>query len=384
MKHYLNNAGAGTMAQQTFEVIANYLKQEIEMGAYAAAQESKTLVNAFYENVKNCINADNVDEIAFMDSASRAWNFAIYGLNLQKGDSIITLSTEFGTNLITLFDYAKRKKVKINIVSCDSDGFFDINDIEKFLIDGAKVIAISQAVAHGSIVNPIAEIGKLVKKYNAVYIVDGCQAVGQMYVDVKSFNCHVYLTTGRKWLCGPRGTGFLYVKKSSPIYTTQLDLCSGDLKLTDTNEVKDVVIRQDARQFELWERSIANMLGFSFAIERFNRRDKKENFELLRKYADNIRQSIISNKKLKLIGNRRSESGIVGFYCVEPSNENELKLLLSNNGIGFSTMSYWDCPLHFPRNGTSLIFRLSPHYYTGNETVNKAIDVIMEFLTNGK
>lgn len=379
MKHYLNNAGAGLMAQKTFDVITDYFKQEMIIGAYTAAQEAETNINAFYENVRICINADSVDEIAFMDSASRAWNFAIYGLNLQKDDSIITLSTEFGTNLITLFDFAKRKEININMVICDSNGAFDINDIEKYLIDGAKVIAISQAIAHGSIVNPIIEIGNLAKKYNATYIVDGCQSVGQMYVDVKQFNCHAYITTGRKWLRGPRGTGFLFVKRGAPIHTTQLDLCSGDLKFAEDNTVEGVLIRQDARQFELWERSIANMLGLSSAIKEFNKKDKIVIFGLIRKFANDIRQSINSNKNFQLIGNKQSESGITGFYCVEPSKENDLKILLSNNEIGFSTMGDWDCPLHFPKTGVSTIFRLSPHYFTMEESIKKITNILQNF-----
>ena len=378
MKHYLNNAGAGTMSQQTLDVIIRHLKREIEIGAYVAAQENKENIAKFYDAVKQCIHADRADEIAFMDSASRGLNMVVYGLQLKEGDTIVTLSTEFGTNLLALYDYAKRAKLNLKIIQCDTQGKFDIVEIKKSLEKGAKALYISQATAQGSIVNPVCKIGKLAKEYNAIYIVDGCQAVGQMPVNVNEMHCHAYITTGRKWLRGPRGTGFLYVRENTPIQATQVDLASADLDIDfERNDIKGIVIRKDARRFELWERSVASVLGLSEAINEYLKEDQKKIHSLIYQKANSIRKGVALNSAIQIIGEAEATTGIVGFYLKNKELEDVLRRNLMEASIGFSAMSDWDCPLGFPKCA-STIFRLSPHFYTSDETIDKAIEVISQ------
>ncbi len=379
MKKYLNNAGAGIMSSKTFETILNYLKLEMELGAYHAAASNKDSALQFYNNAAKIINVQNPNEIAFVDSASRGWNMVVYGAILEKGDRIITLSSEFGTNLITLFDKAKQIQGSLSVIKCDEKGGFSLDEFEKELKNGIKLIAISHAAAHGSIVNPVEEIGKLAKKYGVTYIVDGCQAVGQFEVNIDRIQCDAYMTTGRKWLCGPRGTGFLYVKRGSPFRTPQLDLASADLILDKNNLVTGIQVRNDARQFELWERNIANMLGLSTAIKECLDNDIMNINQTIQSLSNKVREVIANNKKLQLLGNINSKSGIIGFYLNDPTLENTLKNLFDINGISISTMSDWDCPLHFPKNGATKIFRLSPHYNSEYFIIDEVCHIIKNF-----
>jgi cysteine desulfurase / selenocysteine lyase len=376
MKNYLNNAGAGIMSTKTYEVIINYLKLEREIGAYHAAAKSKTLSDNFYINAAKLINANSPSEIAYMDSASRGWNMIVYGTPLKKGDTILTLSSEFGTNLITLFNYAKLNDFKVCVIKCDINGSFLIEEIENKLKEGAKLIAISHAVAHGSIINPVEEIGKLAKKYGAYYIVDGCQTVGQIKVDVQSIQCDAYMTTGRKWLCGPRGTGFLYVKSSSQMRTTQLDLASADLIFDDNLNLIRIEVRNDAKQFELWEKSFANLLGLSSAIEECLESKIEVISVKIQELSNKLRFAASSNENIKLIGKTISLSGILGFYLDDYSKESYVQNEFDKFDLRISTMSDWDCPMHFPKNGANKIFRLSPHFYTDNDTIEKACEII--------
>jgi cysteine desulfurase/selenocysteine lyase len=379
MSNYLNSAGAGLMSDKTYNAITNYLTLERKIGAYHAAAENKLLSEGFYINAAKIINAKSSNEIAFVDSASRGWNMVVYGVLLKEGDKIVTLSSEFGTNLITLFDRAKQINGSVSVIECDTKGEFSIDAFEQELKNGAKLVAISHAVAQGSIVNPVEEIGVLVKKYGATYIVDGCQAVGQFPVDVQKIQCDAYMTTGRKWLCGPRGTGFLYVKHSSPFRTTQLDLASADLIFDKSSKVIGIEIRKDARQFELWEKSIANMIGLSSAINEC----LDENIEIIsdniQKLSNQLRSIASENSKINLIGKTISISGILGFYLKDFTQEEYLHNEFKNNGISISTMSDWDCPLHFPKNGSTKIFRLSPHHNTDEFTIEKACNIISNF-----
>lgn len=379
MQIYLNNAGAGLMANETYEAVASYLHLERELGAYCVATQKKVLLETFYTNAAQIINASSPTEIAFMDSASRGWNMVIYGSQLHAGDKIVTLSSEFGTNLIILFDYAKQINATVRVVQCNEQGEFSIDEIEDELRNGAKLVAISHTAAQGSIVNPVEEIGRLAKKYGAIYVVDGCQAVGQFSVDVQKIQCDAYVTTWRKWLCGPRGTGFLYIKDFSLFRTPQLDLASAYLVFDDDFNVKGVNVRKDARQFELWERSYANMLGLATALDICLKQGIDNISARIQVLANKLRLSAQTNPNFHLLGKPVSISGVLGFYLKDYSKEEELKNVFIRHNIGISMMSDWDCPLYFPKNGATQIFRLSPHYYSDFSSIEKVCKIIEEF-----
>lgn len=376
--YYLNNAGAGLMKDTTLDAMVDYYKYEQNVGAYQAASDLKETISAFYRNTTKLINAESVEEIAFVDSASRGWNLAIYGVGLTQGDDIVTLSSEFGTNLITLYDLAFKTRASIHVIPCEIDGSFNIATIESILANstGKKLIAISHAAAQGSIVNPVVEIGKLAKKYGAIYVVDGCQSVGQMKVDVQEINCDALVATGRKWMCGPRGTGFLYIRKEADISPTQLDLASADLIIDENQCVTGLKIRSDAKRFEIWERNVASVIGLSVAIADILDMGIQNISDMLLQKAESIRQAILSNVKLQLVGKVHSLSGIVGFYAKDPNDEGIIREELKKASINTSVMSDYDCPLFFPQTGITSIFRISPHCFTEDDAIQAVCNAI--------
>lgn len=375
MINYFNNAGSGIMSKATFSTITNHLQREMEIGAYRAATEKANELSNFYKLSAQLLNAASTSEIAFVDSASRGWNLAIYGLSLSPSDSIVTLSSEYGTNLLTIYDISKRIGCAVRVISCDEYGNFDLCDVEKALNEGGTIIAISHVAAQGSIVNPVEEIGKLAKKYGAKYIVDGCQAVGQMKVDVQRIGCDAYVTAGRKWLRGPRGTGILYVKSDSSIHSPQIDLASSDLIFDERNCVSGVKVRDDAKQFELWERNIASVLGLTNAISEFIQIGENNISSAVTTNANIIRNHIASNSHLHLVGEKDSLSGIASFYLTDSSQETIKKSVFEENNIILSIICDWDCPLFFPKCASS-IFRISPHYYTDKDSINNVCRII--------
>lgn len=367
------------MSPVTKKVIFDYLNLETEKGAYRAALESKDKLNLFYERAKKSLNADSSLEIAFMDSASRAWNMALYGIKLNKGDHIVTLSSEFGTNLLSLFYRAYQVGATVDVIQTDSSGDFDMGLLENSIRKGGEVVAISHAAGQGSIVNPVKEIGDMAKRYGALFLVDGCQALGQIPVDVKSIQADAYTATGRKWLRGPRGTGLLFVNSKSHLKAEQIDLSGADLVFDkESGEVKGVDVRNDARQFELWERSYAGMLGLSNAILENQEQDIEVLNSKVRAFANRIRKEIVSNPKLNLVGKPDSISGLSGFYVNDVRDEDRVRRNFEDEGVEISTFSHWDCPMFFPKNGIKSIFRLSPHYYTPESSIDVACRIISE------
>lgn len=373
---YFNNAGAGILSEATFNIVVDHMRLEMEFGAYKAANMQSERVQDFYKNAAELLNAANKEEIAFIDSASRGWNLVMYGLNITDKDTIVTLESEYGTNLLTVYDIAKNTGCSVEVVKCKDDGTADIKAVEYALQNGGTVLALSHVAAQGSIVNPVVELGDLAAKYGVIYIVDGCQAVGQLKVDVQAIQCHAYMAAGRKWLRGPRGTGILYVRADAPIRTPQIDLASADLVFDDHRTVVDVQIRRDAKQFELWEKSTASLLGLSNAIREYLDYGVDTVTSKIVAKANKIRECIWSNSNIELVGSRNALVGTAGFYVHDASCEDRVKELFDSQGFVISAMCDWDCPISFPQNGVRYIFRVSPHYYTPDEDIDAVCELI--------
>lgn len=373
---YFNNAGAGIMSEATYTAVVSHMRLEMEVGAYTAANMQSDKVNEFYSNAAKLINATSKEEIAFIDSASRGWNLVMYGLNITENDTIVTIESEYGTNLLTIHDIAKNTGCSVKIVKCNQDSSVDISGIEKAMQEGGTILAISHVAAQGAIVNPVVKLGEIANKYNAIYIVDGCQAVGQLKVDVQQIQCHAYITAGRKWLRGPRGTGILYVKTGSPIRTPQIDLASADLVFDNGGAVADVQIRKDAKQFELWEKNTASLIGLSNAIVEYLDYGIDVAESVIIKKASIIRACVCANSNLCMVGSINAPVGIVGFYLKDSSREDTIKELFNNHGFTVSYMCDWDCPISFPKTGVRYIFRITPHYYTPDEDIAAICELI--------
>lgn len=373
---YFNNAGAGLMSEGTYKTLTDHMNLEMNVGAYKAATIKSDAVNNFYSLAANLLNAESKDEIAFIDSASRGWNLIIYGLDIKESDVIVTLSSEYGTNLLTIYDVVKRTHCGIKVIQCNSEGHFSLDDVEQALQSGGTILAVSHVAAQGSVVNPVVELGILAQKYGATYVVDGCQAVGQIKVDVQKINCCAYVTAGRKWLRGPRGTGILYVRRNAPIHTPQIDLASADLVFDDLGTVVDVKVRDDAKQFELWEKSTASLLGLANAIQEYLDYGIDVAAQEICVKANYIRSFVVSNPNLVLVGSENSSTGVVGFYMKDPKQEKKVKELIEKENFIVSYVCDWDCPVFFPKNGVQYVFRISPHYYTSNDDIQAICNLI--------
>lgn len=373
---YFNNAGSGMMSNDTFDTIVNHMRLEMQYGAYKAAIIQEKEIKEFYKYSARLLNAESSEEIAFIDSASRGWNLVMYGLSVTSNTSIVTLESEYGTNLITIYDIANKTGCSVTVIKCHEDGSFNLLDVEAALSKGECILAVSHVAAQGAIENPVYELGILAEKYKAIYIVDGCQACGQIPINVQEMKCDVYITAGRKWLCGPRGTGILYVKRGSQFPSPQIDLSTSDLVFDNNSKVIGIKTVESAKRFELWEKNVASLLGLSNAI--------KECLDLgLPRIQDGIisktikiREAICNNPKLTLVGKKDAQIGNASFYTNSEALERYIKVLFDKNGFIISCMCDWDCPLSFPKNNVKYIFRITPHHYTPSEEVREMCECI--------
>ena len=204
---HLLAAGSALMPQCVVDAIINHTHLEARFGGYEAKAAQADALDGVYESVAGLIGA-NRHEIALMENATVAWCHAFYALPLEKGARILTCEAEYAANYVAFLQRAKRDRLTIDVVPSDASGAIDLDALESMIDERVGLIAMTWVPTNGGLVNPAAAVGKIAKKHRIPYLLDACQAVGQMPVDVTELGCDFLSATGRKFLRGPRGTGF--------------------------------------------------------------------------------------------------------------------------------------------------------------------------------
>ena len=210
---HFNNAGAALMSQSVLNAVTNHLRLEAEIGGYEAATAANQAFDNTYAQLARFLNC-STGEVALMENATVAWQAAFYGLarGLQPGDRILTAETEYASNYIAFLQMAEQVGFFIETVPSTESGELDVTALENMIDERVKLIAITHVPTNGGLVNPAIEIGRIARAAQVPYLLDACQAAGQVPLDVEAIGCDMLSATGRKYLRGPRGTGFLYVR----------------------------------------------------------------------------------------------------------------------------------------------------------------------------
>lgn len=260
---HFNNAGAALPPLSVTQAIKEHLDLESTMGGYEAAHFAHDKVEKVYDVAAALINCDR-DEIAFLENATRAWDMAFYSLKFKPGDRILTAVSEYASNYLAFLHVAKRTGIIIDVISNDSTGQLDLNDLRNKIDEKVKLIAITHIPTQGGLINPAEAVGQIARENAIPYLLDTTQSVGQMPIDVKKIGCDFLCATGRKYLRGPRGTGFLYASKA---ILPQCDPPFIDLHSAKWVKNNEYLLNPTAARFETWEQNIATKIGLGVAIE---------------------------------------------------------------------------------------------------------------------
>src|SRR5699024_5994515 len=180
-----------------------------------------------------------------------------------EGDRILTSASEYASNYINYLKLREQKKVSVEVIPSDSTGQTDPEQLKSMLDDRVKLVSITHMPTNSGLINPVEEIGRVVRNHPCLYLVDACQSVGHCPVDVEKIGCDMLSTTGRKYLRGPRGTGFLYVRRSR---LEELSPPFLDLHAATWLDESRYTTRNDARKFENWEFNYAGFIGLGKAL----------------------------------------------------------------------------------------------------------------------
>ena len=260
---HLNNAGAALPPRSVVDTVVAHLMREADIGGYEAAEAAADRVEAVYCSVANLCNA-HVDEIALVESATRAWTTYFSARRFERGQRILTHRVEYASNFIPMLQAAPRDGITVEVVPSTTTGEIDVDALRSMLDDRVALVALTHVPSQGGLVNPAAAVGAVTRAAGVPFVLDACQSAGQLPVDVDAIGCDALVATGRKFLRGPRGTGFLYVRRA---HLDGLEPEAPDLRGAEWTGPNSYELRADARRFEQWERSFANVLGLGAAVD---------------------------------------------------------------------------------------------------------------------
>jgi selenocysteine lyase/cysteine desulfurase len=368
---HLNNAGAALMPSPVVDGMVAYLQREAEIGGYEASAESTARLEGVYDSIARLIGSKR-EEIALTENATLAWQRAFYSLRFGPGDRILTTSAEFAANYVAFLQVARRTGARAEVIPDDANQVLDPNALERMIDERVKLIAITWIPTNGGLVNPAEAVGRIARTHSVPYLLDACQAVGQIPVDVRALGCDMLTATGRKFLRGPRGTGFLYMRDEflKDIEPAMIDLFGAPWVGPERYE-----LRSDARRFETWEANYAARLGLGIAadyalsigVERIERR--------CRQLANELRAALggVPGVLLHDLGER--PASIVSF-TLRSTLAREVMRSLARQKINVSVSPPTSTPLDAARRGLPDIVRASPHYYNTIEEVHSLASAV--------
>ncbi|MEZ0076054.1 aminotransferase class V-fold PLP-dependent enzyme [Planotetraspora sp. GP83] len=363
---HFNNAGSSLPPRQVTDAVVEHLRLEERIGGYEAAAARSDLIEHTYDALARLVGAGR-DEIAVVENATVAWDMAFYSLPWRPGDRILTARAEYASNVIPFLQIARRHGVRVDVVPDDDSGQLSVDALRRMLDETVKLIAVTHVPTQGGLVNPAAEIGEVAREAGVTYLLDACQSVGQMRVDVEEIGCDLLSATGRKFLRGPRGTGFLYCSRRvlESLEPPFLDLHSATWDSRDSYSVRD-----DARRFENWETYQAGKIGLGVAADYALDLGLDAIEERVTALAEELRRRLAALPGVTVHDTGARRSGIVTF-TVAGHDSQEIAGRLAAKAVNVSVSSASSARWDFESRGLPSLVRASVHYYNTEDELDR-------------
>src|SRR5947209_12593226 len=371
---HLNNAGAALMPRPVLDTLARHVQREGEIGGYEAAEEAAAAVRETYELVARLVGTA-ARNIAGVENATVAFSQALSAFDFHPGDRIVTTRADYPSNQLMYLSLACRCGVEIVRADDLPAGGVDPESVRRLAHDPrTRLVALSWVPTNSGLVQDAAAVGEVCAELGVPYLIDACQAVGQLAVDVAALRCDFLAGTGRKFLRGPRGIGFLYVsdrmleRGAFPLF---LDMRGADWTDPDAFRLAD-----GARRFENWEFAYALVAGLG-AAARYALAVGSGGRERAHRLAALLRQLLAESPGGRVLDRGRGRCAI-GAVGVAGRDAADAKPLLRHRGINASSADRMSGVLDMDDKGVTSVLRFSPHYYNTEDELDAAVRALAE------
>jgi cysteine desulfurase/selenocysteine lyase len=368
---HLNNAGSALPPRQVLDALVEYLTREAQIGGYETAHERRADWGHTYDALAQLLNASR-DEIAVIENATRAWDMAFYAFRFEPGDRILTGRAEYASNWIALKQVADRTGAVIDVVPDDEHGQLDVAALESMLDERVKLVSLVHVPTQSGLVNPAAAVGRVTRAAGVPLLLDACQSAGQMPLDVEAIGCDILSGTGRKFLRGPRGTGFLWVRRG---LIEELEPPLLDMRAADWLADGSYRIRGDARRFENWETFYAGKVGLGVAVDYALEIGVEPIWERIQLLASSLRSKLADVPGVTVL-DRGEVLGATVTFTVDGRAPTDVRDALGAQGINVSVMDAGSARLDYDARGLTEAVRSSVHYYNDESELDRLVAAV--------
>ena len=368
---HFNNAGSALPPDVVRNAVVNYLEEEMTHGGYETREKYGEAFDGAYTSIATFLNA-SAQEIAIMENATAAWQAGFHGIDWRDGDEILISRAAYSSYYLSYLHLQRQVDLKVKMVRNDEHGQVDLNALEAAIGPKTRVIALGHIPTNSGLVSPAMEVGAVARRHNLIYMLDACQSAGQVPLDVKALGCDLLSATGRKYVRGPRGTGFLY---ASDRLRDQLTPAVVDLHSAHWTSTHAYEFRADARKFENWESSYANILGLKVAIDYANSLGMDRVWNRIQELGRSLREKLLSIPGVAIHYSGKVKGGIVSF-SVGGVGATEVKAYMKKHGVNVSWMDQPSARLELEAKGIPELVRASVHYYNTHSEIEQFIELL--------
>lgn len=380
---YLDNAATSQKPKAVLEAMQHYYEYDnanVHRGVHTLSSRATDAYEGARDKVAAFVNAAKREEIIYTRNASEAINLVAYtwGLNtLQQGDEVILSVMEHHSNLIPWQMISQKTGAVLKFVELTETQEFDLDHYKSLLSDKTKLVSVVHVSNTLGCINPVQEITELAHRYGAKVLIDACQSVPHMPIDVQAMNCDWLVASGHK-MCAPTGIGFLYGKldllRSMPPFLGGGEMIA-DVFL-DHSTYADV-----PHKFEAGTPAIAEAIGLGAAIDYLNQigMDKVHAYE--EELTLYLFQQLMQIPEVRLYGPMpnatASNRAALASFTTGSVHPHDLSTILDQAGIAIRAGHHCTQPLH-RHIGAQSTARASLYLYNTREEIDTFIVALKE------
>lgn len=368
---FLDSAGSSLPPRVVTDTVIGQLRREAEIGGYRAANERLDDLAGVKQAIAELINA-TPDAIALSDSATRAWTEFFYAVPLRPGDRILISGADYASNAIAALQRARAAGAQVERIPDDAQGRLDIEALDAMMDERVRLVSLLHVPTNGGLVNPVAAAARIARAGGALVVLDACQSAGQLPLDVTELGVDALSATGRKWLRGPRGTGFLYVR---PELAASLEPGRLDLHSATWTGPDEYRLAPDASRFEFWEHDVAARLGLGAAVRYLLDLGPEQVYAAIAERADHLRGALgeLPGATVRDLG--VEHSGIVSF-TVDGVDSVEVRDRLLDLDITVTVSHASSTLLDMSARGLGSVVRASPHCFVSHAELDRFLAAV--------